>query len=105
MAARVVVMDLFTAAGQPDLRTVQQLLQAGADVDQGDLWTGCQTGALHWSRSQTPALSHAINTQLRTRKIPPSRGYFMPYLCLYGIRAPIKDTFYARAIYHALTTH
>ena len=33
-------MDLFTAAGQADLRSVQQLLQGGADVDQGDSWTG-----------------------------------------------------------------
>ena len=38
--ACVVVMDLFTAAGEGDLLTVQHLLQAGADVDQGDTWTG-----------------------------------------------------------------
>ena len=36
----VVVMDLFTATGQADLQTVQELLRGGADVDQGDSWTG-----------------------------------------------------------------
>ena len=36
----VVMMDLFTAAGQGDLHTVNTLLQAGADVNQGDDWTG-----------------------------------------------------------------
>ena len=30
-------MDLFTAAGQADLQTVQELLQGGADVDQGSV--------------------------------------------------------------------
>ena len=30
-------MDLFTAAGQADLQTVQELLRGGADVDQGSV--------------------------------------------------------------------
>ena len=43
MTGEFVVMtdlQLFTAAGQGDLQAVQDLLQAGLDVNQGDSWTG-----------------------------------------------------------------
>ena len=33
-------LDLFTAAGQGDKERVNQLLQDGANVDEGDVWTG-----------------------------------------------------------------
>ena len=80
------MMDLFTAAGQADLLTVQQLLQAGADVDQG------RVEHSHWSRLQIPQdtvlslvgimvllpqLSYAIQNQLKAPTAPYWRHFLL----------------------------
>ena len=33
-------MELFTAAGEGDVEGVEKLLEAGAAVDEGDIWAG-----------------------------------------------------------------
>ena len=55
-------LQLFTAAGQGDLQAVQDLLQAGLDVNQGDSWTGDHVTSLLTSFS-VPSI-HRIFTHL-----------------------------------------
>ena len=42
---------------------------------------------------------------LKASKMHPTRSILCLSLCLYGIRAPIRDSFRAGATYHAITTH